>query len=498
MPNRLLEETSPYLLQHAQNPVDWYPWGDEAFDRASREDKLVILSIGYSACHWCHVMEAESFENEDIARIMNESFVSIKVDREERPDLDSIYMEAVQAMTGRGGWPLTVFLTPDRRPFFGGTYFPPEDHLGAPGFPRVLETVLKAYRTRRGQVDSAAAEVVALLDRSQEARCSLEPLTVDLLTGAFAELRSEFDTANGGLGTTPKFPQALVLEFLLRHHHRTGDEEALRMVELTLERMAKGGIYDQVGGGFHRYSVDASWTVPHFEKMLYDNALLARLYLHAYQVTGRQTYRCAVEETLDYVLREMRGAEGGFFSAQDADSEGAEGRYYVWTPAEMRQVLTTADAELAIRYFGVTAHGNFDGSNVLIRAIEIEELASAQGLSVSAAGAGIARVKARLLEARSRRQPPGLDDKVLTDWNGLMIASLAEAAAVLQREDYLSAAIAGAAFLTGSLGDGGSLMHSHKNASGKVNGYLADYALLGEAMVSLYETTLRHTRPVLG
>jgi len=489
MPNRLVNETSPYLLQHAQNPVDWYPWGDEAFDRAAREDRPILLSIGYSACHWCHVMAHESFENEEIAGIMNRSFVNIKVDREERPDLDAIYMEAVQSMTGGGGWPLTVFLTPDRRPFYGGTYFPPEDRQGMPGFPRVLETVLQAYRTRKGQVESAANDVVAHLSRSQEAIRSIEPLTSDALRLACSQLVSQFDRENGGLGAAPKFPQPMILEFLLRCHDRTGDGEALRMAELTLDRMAKGGIYDQLGGGFHRYSVDARWLVPHFEKMLYDNALLARLYLHAYQVTGKELYRQVVEKTLDYVLREMTGPEGGFYSSQDADSEGVEGKYYVWTIDEIRQALAEEDARLAIKLFSVSEGGNFEGANILSRVADIGEVASELGLTESQAGAALARVRSRLLHARSQRPAPGRDTKVLTDWNSLMLSALAEAAGVLERDDYLQAAIANAAFLTDGLEDGGNLAHSRSNGRGEIRGYLLDHALLAEALLSLYEVT---------
>ncbi len=489
MPNRLINETSPYLLQHARNPVDWYPWGDEAFDRAAREDRPILLSIGYSACHWCHVMEQESFENMDTARIMNQSFVNIKVDREERPDIDAIYMEAVQAMTGGGGWPLTVFLTPDRRPFYGGTYFPPEDRQGMPGFPRVLETVLQAYRTRKGQVESAANDVVSHLSRSQEAIRSIEPLTSDILRIACSQLVSQFDRENGGLGAAPKFPQPMILEFLLRCHERTGDSEVLRLVELTLDRMAKGGICDQLGGGFHRYSVDARWLVPHFEKMLYDNALLARLYLHAYQVTGKELYRRVVEDTLDYVLREMRSEEGGFYSSQDADSEGVEGKYYVWTIDEIREALTEEDARLAIKYFGISEGGNFEGANILSQAAETGELASELGLTVSQVDTALAGAKAGLLEARSRRAAPGRDTKVLTDWNGLMLSALAEAAGALERDDYLQAAIANAAFLTGTLEDGGSLAHSRNNGRGKIAGYLLDHALLADGLLSLYEAT---------
>jgi len=392
-------------------------------------------------------------------------------------------------MTGSGGWPLTVFLTPDRKPFYGGTYFPPEDRQGMPGFPRILRTVLQAYQSRKDQVEAAADDVITHLSRSQEAVPSLEPLTGDVLSTAYAQLRSEFDRENGGLGTAPKFPQPMVLEFLLRYHNRTGDSEALQMVEHTLDRMAKGGIHDQLGGGFHRYSVDARWLVPHFEKMLYDNALLARLYLHAYQLTGKRLYGRVVEDTLDYVLREMRSEEGGFYSSQDADSEGVEGKSYVWTLDEIRQVLAEEDARLAIKYLGITERGNFEGTNILSQAAEIDELSSALGLARSEIEAATARVKARLLNARSQRAAPGRDTKVLTDWNGLMLSSLAEAAAALDRDDYLQAAIANASFLTSALKEGDLLMHSYSNGHAKISGYLLDHALLAEGLLSLYEVT---------
>ena len=487
MPNRLINETSPYLQQHAHNPVDWYPWGEEALSRAEREDKPILLSIGYSACHWCHVMERECFENEEIARIMNENFVNIKVDREERPDLDAIYMDAVQAITGSGGWPLTVFLTPQLKPFYGGTYFPPEDRGGLPGFPRVLQTVAQAYRTRKGEVESAAAQIIAYLNRSVEKSREIEPLTEKMPGIAYTAIRASFDAQNGGFGSAPKFPQPMLLEFLLRQCCRTGDPLCILMVEHTLGRMAKGGIYDQIGGGFHRYSVDARWLVPHFEKMLYDNALLSRIYLHTYQATDKQIYRRIVEETLDYVLREMTDKDGGFYSSQDADSEGVEGKFYVWTPDEIMEALGKDEGELVTRYFGVTREGNFEGSNILSQVVETKALASELGIAPEELEARVARAKARLLELRAHRVPPHRDEKILADWNGLMLASMAEAASVLERDDYLKAAIANASFLIKALYDGETLKHSYKKEKGKVNGYLSDYALLCEGLLSLYQ-----------
>ncbi len=489
MSNRLINESSPYLLQHAHNPVDWYPWGEEALGRAAREDKPILLSIGYSACHWCHVMERECFENKAIARIMNENFVSIKVDREERPDLDAIYMDAVQALTGSGGWPLTVFLTPQMKPFYGGTYFPPEDRQGLPGFPRVLRAVSQVYRTRKSEVESTAARIIAYLNRSVEKSRETEPLTEEMPGIAYTAIKAEFDARNGGFGSAPKFPQAMLLEFLLRHYRHTGDPKCISMVEQTLGRMAKGGIYDQIGGGFHRYSVDARWLVPHFEKMLYDNALLSRIYLHAYQATGKPLYRRIVEETLDYVLREMTDKDGGFYSSQDADSEGIEGKFYVWTPDEIREALSKEEGELVTRYFGVTGGGNFEGSNILSQVVETETLVSELGITAAELESRIARAKARLLERRAERVLPHRDEKILTDWNGLMLASMAEAASILERDDYLQAAIANASFLTKALYDGKTLRHSYKDGQAKGNGYLSDYALLCEGLLALYQAT---------
>ena len=489
MPNRLINETSPYLLQHAHNPVDWYPWGDEAIKRAAQEDKPILLSIGYSACHWCHVMERESFENTDIASLMNKNFINIKVDREERPDLDAVYMDAVNAITGSGGWPLTVFLTPQLKPFYGGTYFPPEDRHGLPSFPRVLQMVAEAYKSRKGEVDNAAAQIIDYLNRSTESSKTVEPLTDKMPGIAYTSIRASFDKQNGGFGQAPKFPQPMLLEFLLRQCLRTGDPLCLLMVEHTLMKMARGGIYDQIGGGFHRYSVDAFWLVPHFEKMMYDNALLSRVYLHAYQATGKQLYRRVVEETLDYVLREMTDKESGFYSSQDADSEGVEGKFYVWTPDEIKSALGKDDSELVIRYFGVTEQGNFEGKNILSQVMESQKLAAEFGLAPEELENRIARAKSRLLEKRALRIAPHRDEKILTDWNGLMLASMAEAASVLERDDYLQAAISNATFLTKSLYDGKVLKHTYKDGQAKIGGYLSDYALLGEGLISLYQAT---------
>ena len=436
MPNRLIDETSPYLLQHAHNPVDWYPWGEEALGRAKAEDKPILLSVGYSACHWCHVMERESFEDPRIADLMNAEFVCIKVDREERPDVDSIYMGAVQAMTGRGGWPMTVFLTPDGKPFYGGTYYPPEDRHGIPGFPRVLASISNAYRQERGEVVLATERLLQQMRAMATAGRGVEPLTADVLAQAFAGIAKDFDPTHGGIGLQPKFPQPMTYEFLLRYYLRTGDVSALEMVGTTLDRMAMGGIYDQIGGGFHRYSTDTYWLVPHFEKMLYDNALLVRLYLHAYQVTRKPLYRRVIEETLDYVLREMTDPSGGFYSAQDADSEGEEGKFFVWRPEEIAEALGDEDGALVNKYYGVTTVGNFEGRSILNVAPEAAGEMERAGVSAERLDSLLRRARVALMEARGRRIPPERDDKVLTSWNGLTIAAFAEAGAVLDRDDY--------------------------------------------------------------
>ena len=490
MSNRLANETSPYLLQHAENPVDWYPWGEEALNRARNEDIPILLSIGYSACHWCHVMERESFENDEIAAVMNEHFVNIKVDREERPDLDAVYMEAIQMLTGSGGWPMTVFLTPEGRPFYGGTYFPPDDRQGMPGFPRLLAAASQAYQTNKSEIDRVTRQLAEQMGRSGQMPRGFTPLTTEVMHNAYSQLATQFDHLNGGFGNAPKFPQPMTPEFLLRYYRHGFNVRALEMVEHTLQKMAYGGIYDQVGGGFHRYSTDAYWLVPHFEKMLYDNALLARLYLHAWQITGNPLYRRITEETLDYVLREMTDPSGGFYSAQDADSEGVEGKFFVWTPDELRPLLGD-DADLIMGYYGVTDRGNFEGSNILNIPRPPDEFADQRGISEDALYDAIARARSTLLEVRERRIHPLLDDKVLTAWNGLMLRAFAEAGAALDRSDYLDAARHNAAFLLDTMRDSnGRILRTWRGGEAKLLGYLEDYACLADGLVSLHEATL--------
>jgi uncharacterized protein len=474
MANRLAQETSPYLLQHRDNPVDWYPWGQEALSRARALDRPILLSVGYSACHWCHVMERESFEHPATAGYMNEHFVNVKVDREERPDVDALYMEAVQAMTGQGGWPMTVFCDPDGVPFYGGTYFPPDDSRGMPSFQLVMEAVVEAYEKRRDELRLRAPEMRARLGAIGQLEPAGETPGAELLEQALETLRQGADRQRGGFGGAPKFPPACALELLLAR----GEPE---LVELTLDAMMAGGIYDHLGGGFSRYAVDAAWLVPHFEKMLYDNALLARAYLHGWQAIGHERYRRVCEETLDWLLREMRGPEGGFYSALDADSEGEEGRFYVWTPEELRAVLGER-AEAIVQYYGVSEAGNFEGRNVLHLA----------GGAAAPEPDGLAEARRALYEARSQRPRPGLDDKRLTSWNALAIAALADAGAVLGREDYLEAARACADFVLEALQDDeGRLLRSFKDGEGRLNGYLEDHAFLLEALLTLYEATFQ-------
>jgi len=489
MPNRLIHETSPYLLQHAHNPVDWYPWGDEAFAKARDEDKPVLLSIGYSACHWCHVMEHESFEDEATAALMNERFVSIKVDREERPDLDQIYMTAVQGLTGRGGWPMTVFLTPDGKPFYGGTYYPPEDRMGMPGFRRVLLSISDAYGRERGQIDLQASRVTAFVQEQTLLSAPADSLEASVLDDAFGALVKQFDAQRGGFGGAPKFPQAMALDFLLHFHHRTASGLALEMVEHTLRRMAEGGIYDQIGGGFHRYSVDDRWLVPHFEKMLYDNALLARAYLHAYQVTDNGFHRRIVEDTLDYVRREMLHSGGGFFSTQDADSEGEEGKYYVWTRDEIEAAMGPDDAPIVASYYGVRPEGNFEGKTILTAPADPEAVASRHGISREQLREVIARAQPRMLEARGERVPPARDDKILSAWNGLMLRTFAESARVLRRPEDLATAETNARFLTSRMWRDGRMYRVHKDGETRVGGFLEDYAGVADGLLALYQTT---------
>jgi uncharacterized protein YyaL (SSP411 family) len=479
MSNHLANETSPYLLQHADNPVDWYPWGAEALEKAKAEDKPIFLSIGYSACHWCHVMAHESFENADTAAVMNAHFVSVKVDREERPDLDHVYMSAVQALTGRGGWPMSVFLTPDGEPFYGGTYFPPTPRYGSPAFVDVLKAVNDAWQNRRRELLDSGRQLVSAIEQQMALAADAQPeaLKPESLAEAYRRVEGGFDAAHGGWGDAPKFPQPMTIEFLLRTHHTTGDPQALHMVTQTLDAMARGGMYDQLGGGFHRYSVDSHWTVPHFEKMLYDNAQLARVYLHAWQVTDEPLYRAIAEETLDYVTREMRSPEGGFYSSQDADSDGEEGKFFLWTSGQIRDVLG-GDAERFIEAYGVTAGGNFEGRNILELKGSLEERKA------------LADARRALFEARERRAHPGRDDKVLASWNGLMLAAFAEAARALGKDDYLGIARRNAQFLLSEMrSPEGRLYHTWKAGVAKVNGYLEDYTHLIEGLIELYQAT---------
>jgi uncharacterized protein YyaL (SSP411 family) len=501
MPNRLANETSPYLRQHADNPVDWYPWGSEAFERARAEQKPILLSVGYSSCHWCHVMAHESFENPAIADLMNRYFINVKVDREERPDVDAVYMAAVQAISGQGGWPMTVFLTPEGEPFYAGTYFPPEDAHGRPGFPRVLQFLAEKWQTDRDRILESARGLTEHL-RAAAARAAgpgdgIAPATLARAVEQFAEV---FDTAWGGFGMAPKFPSPSNLEFLLAHFAANPGAEtgqaAAAMALHTLRGMATGGMYDQVGGGFARYSVDEAWIVPHFEKMLYDNAQLARVYLHGYQLTGDGGFARVVHETLEFLLREMQDPAGGFYAALDADSEGIEGKYYLWTPAEVEQVLG-ADAPLAMAWYGVTPDGNFrdphhpelTGRSVLTARPDIEDLERRFGLSQDDILDRIEEIQERLFYARQERVPPGLDDKVLTDWNGLALAAFAEAARVLEEPAYAMAAGRLAEFLRASVWRDGVLYHTWKAGEARVPGMLEDYTYLGLGLVELYKTT---------
>ena len=488
--NRLAGETSPYLLQHRHNPVDWYPWSPEAFERARADDKPLLLSVGYSACHWCHVMERESFENEEIAALMNRLFVNIKVDREERPDVDQIYMQAVQSMTGHGGWPMTVFLTPEGVPFYGGTYFPPVARHGMPAFPRLLQGVAEAYRGRRGEVVEAGKQLLDQLRQGERLKSSNTLLTDEILFSAYQALSGEFDEREGGMGRAPKFPQPMSWKFLLRFWKRTGNARALEMARLTLTKMARGGMYDQLGGGFHRYSVDAQWLVPHFEKMLYDNAQLASLYLHGWLATGDPEYRRVCEETLDYILREMAHDSGGFFSAQDADSEGVEGKFFVWSADEIRAALPDAAmAQAALVHWGADEEPNFEGRSILFVPREPSRVAQDLGIPVERLAGLVAAARTRLYEVRGKRVHPGLDDKVLASWNGLAQEAFAEAGRALGRADYVAAAVKNAEFITTRMKDGDRLLRSWKDGQAKIKGYLEDYAMVGAGLLALYEAT---------
>jgi uncharacterized protein YyaL (SSP411 family) len=483
--NRLAGETSPYLLQHAHNPVDWYPWGEQAFELAKREDKPVLLSIGYAACHWCHVMEEESFEDPETAALMNERFVSIKVDREERPDVDAIYMDAVQAMTGGGGWPLTAFLTPNGEPFYAGTYFPNEDRHGLPAFRKILAAVSDSWQSRRDEVITQGRRVVNAIARAGTMSASPDPLSDDVLRRAFDALRRSFDHRWGGFGGAPKFPQPMTLEFLLRCHLR-GYDGALDMLRTTLDRMAAGGVYDQIGGGFHRYSTDAMWHVPHFEKMLYDNAQLARLYTRAWQVTRDERYRRVATETCEYLLREMRHPDGGFFSSQDADSEGVEGKFFVWSYDEF---VSLAGEDVAVA-FGAAPSGNWEGTNVLWRPHPVEAVAEELGIDGEELGRRVEAARRKLFEIRGSRARPATDDKVLAAWSGLAVSALAEAGRAFDELRYVEAAISAADFVLTRLRDGsGRLLRSWRDGKPGRSGYADDHALMADACLTLYETT---------
>ena len=489
-PNRLGRETSPYLLQHAFNPVDWFPWGDEALSLARQLNKPIFLSIGYSACHWCHVMEHESFENADIAKLMNEHFVCIKVDREERPDLDQIYMTAVQIMTGRGGWPMSVFLTPDLRPFFGGTYWPPFARMNMPGFRDVLAGVHDAWKNRRDDVLRSADELTSELVQSASRSLPKSGMTLETLRHAMTQLLRIADRQHGGFGGAPKFPHPMDLRLLLRCWKRFGDAEALDVVRLTLDKMAAGGIYDHLGGGFHRYSTDGHWLAPHFEKMLYDNALLTAAYLEAFQATGNTDYARVVRETLNYVLSEMTQPQGGFYSTQDADSEGEEGKFFVWSEEEVLSILGSEDGRLFCDAYDVTPHGNWEEKNILNRPKSHEQAANVLQVPAEELEIVLARCRTKLLHARSLRIAPGRDDKVLVSWNGLMIAAMSQAASILGEPRYAAAARAAADFILANMFDSeGRLLHSFKDGRARFNGYLDDYACLIDGLIDLYQAT---------
>jgi uncharacterized protein YyaL (SSP411 family) len=505
--NRLIHEKSPYLLQHAHNPVDWYAWGEEAFQKARSENKPIFLSIGYSTCHWCHVMERESFENASIAEILNRDFVPIKVDREERPDVDRVYMTFVQATTGSGGWPMSIWLAPDLKPFFGGTYFPPENRWGQPGFASVLQQIAAAWRTDRQQIVDSARDAVAQLQQAVaiESAGSVASVDTRLLDSGFYVFRRTFDTQLGGFGGAPKFPRPSVFHFLLRYYARTRNREALDMTLLTLREMAKGGMNDQIGGGFHRYSVDERWFVPHFEKMLYDQAQLAISYIEAFQATGDANYAGIARRTLDYVLRDMTDPNGGFYSAEDADSvidaaepdRKGEGAFYIWSADEIRQVLSEPVADWFCHRFGLAEggnvvndpHGEFTGKNILYQAATIEETADQFNLPVEEVEGALDRASAKLLDARSRRVRPHLDDKILASWNGLMISAFAIAGAVLDEPRYAKAARRAADFVLAQLYDraSGALRRSYRGGPSEIPGFLDDYALLAQGLLDLYE-----------
>ncbi len=490
--NHLANETSPYLLQHADNPVDWYPWGEEAFTKAKSESKPIFLSIGYSACHWCHVMEHESFENDTIAAIMNKNFVSIKVDREERPDLDDIYMTFVQMTTGGGGWPMSVFLTPEGKPFFGGTYFPPHDSYGRRGFPNVLLAVAQAWKDDRSKIIESSDSAVIYLQQRMARANPAEEFPESLLARAVEQELQRYDPVNGGFGKSPKFPPSFQLVLLLREYQRTQNDTLLKAVTHTLDKMASGGMYDQLGGGFHRYSVDAQWLVPHFEKMLYDNGQLATAYFQAYRATRNPLYLRIGREILDYVLRDMTDAKGGFYSSEDADSEGKEGKFYVWTPEEVIDVLGDDPGKMFCDFYGVTNSGNFDNkTSVLHVRVDPVEFARQYKLSVSAVEAKLNAAKLKLLAARNKRVRPGKDDKVLAEWNGMMLSALAIGYQVTGERKYLDAATRCAEFIDSTMIRDGELLRVYRDGRTKQPGFLTDYAFVANGLIDLYESSFK-------
>lgn len=495
--NHLIHETSPYLLQHAHNPVEWYPWGEEAFQKARDEDKPIFLSIGYAACHWCHVMEHESFENEAVAKFLSDYFVSIKVDREERPDIDDIYMTAVVGLTGQGGWPMTVFLTPDLHAFYGGTYFPPEDRYGRIGFLTLLAGIAQRWQDKREQIMEGAANITSFLNEQSRKPIADETIIASwVLERACTQLKNNYDAEHGGWGGAPKFPSSGGIGLLLRAHKSTGDPELLAMATETLDKMARGGMYDQLGGGFHRYSVDAEWLVPHFEKMLYDNGQLAQVYLEAWQTTGNPYYEQIVREILDYEIREMRDALGGFHSTEDADSEGEEGRFYIWSHREIMDVLGEEDGALFCAYYAIKERGNFTSHEHYHAGLNIphitrapETIAAEQGVYPEVLEARIAPLKAKLKAIRDARVRPGLDDKVLTSWNALLIAPLAQAGAALGESRYVQAAAEAGEFIMTHMWKDGGLLRTHRHGESRLPGYLDDYAFTACAFVDLYEAS---------
>ncbi len=488
--NRLIHETSPYLLQHAHNPVDWYPWGEEALARSKKEDKPILLSVGYSSCHWCHVMEKESFENEAIAETMNERFINIKVDREERPDLDELYMNAVQVITGSGGWPMTVFLTPDLIPFHAGTYFPPEDRGSMPGFAKILVVVSDYYHSRRGEVEKMEAQLKNALQQIAEIQPAPGAVSDRILSNAFQAFESQFDPIYGGFGKAPKFPASMALSFLFRYWKSAGSKKALEMAEKTLEKMAGGGIYDHLGGGFHRYSVDERWLIPHFEKMLYDNALLSKTYFEAYQATQKERYRRVGEEILNYVLREMKGPEGGFYSTQDADSEGQEGKFYVWTRDEIKKVLGKEKGTPFCAYYGVATEGNFEGgASVLNIASTFQNVSQLYGTPIEELEKLLDEGRKKLYAERERRVRPGRDEKILTSWNGLMISSFVDGFRMTGNQNYLKSAVQAAHFILQEMRKNGHLLRVFSKGKARVKGYSEDYAFLIQPLIDLYEVT---------